>query len=232
MGTRTYRLEWLLRTATRIATDATWVFIIVVVLSLISTAFSVRYMSSLQSDIADIYENEVRGQNYAQNAYITFMDFESTVKDFVIAESEEMRSAATTTIEKDLTSLQSSISKVTLTLKASRYRTLIANSKRDMAALADAVHSRLAIELLTQEQGRELLDDLKAIAEPLRNDIITMNDIKRSANRSGLRAVQIQLRLSLAATIGLLLFSIAIRYFLYRSSKGLLQKNDSRISNK
>ena len=52
-----------------IATDSSWVFIIVMTLSLGSSLFTIRYLSGLESDIGDLYENDIKGQTYAQNAY-------------------------------------------------------------------------------------------------------------------------------------------------------------------
>ena len=54
--------EWLGRTARRIATDATWVFVIVMSLSIGSTFFSIRYLSGLESDLGELYENDVKGR--------------------------------------------------------------------------------------------------------------------------------------------------------------------------
>jgi hypothetical protein len=221
-GHRSIR-EWFSQTTIHIATDATWILIIVLVLSLSSSAFSIRYLSGLESDIADLYENNIKGQTYAQNAYVDLLEIESAAKDFVFAEDQQARFASAAGLAGNFASLQSFVLRVTHTLNATKYKSLIARSKQDVTTLVDSIRNRLD-DSLTIEQGRRFLNDLPAIAMPLRNDIITINDIKRNANSSGLRAVRIQLRISLVITIVLLLISVAVRIFLYRSSRRTLRK--------
>ena len=78
--------EWLGRTARRIATDTTWVFVIVMSLSIGSTFFSIRYLSGLESDLGELYENDIKGQTYAQNAYVSLLGMESELKDLIISD--------------------------------------------------------------------------------------------------------------------------------------------------
>lgn len=223
MGSRGSALAWLSKKAIRIATDATWVFVIVIALSLGSSAFSIRYLSGLESDIGDLYENDIKGQTYAQNAYITLVDIQSAVKDLIIAGSEKERSNSADALKKGCASLESLVLKVTQTFNPARYRTLIAKSKRDLTALVDAIRGRLGDDPPTETQGRELLADLQPLAASLRADIVTINDVKRSANQNGLRAVRIQLRISLAITIVILLITVAVRFFLYRAARRSLR---------
>jgi hypothetical protein len=224
MARRGSPLSWLSRTSVRIATDATWVFIIIIALSLSSSAFSIRYLSTLDSDFSDLFENDIKGQTIAQNAFVALLEIESNVKDLVIANSEQARSEAEASVSKKCASLQSLIAKVTLTLNAGKYPTLIAKSKRDVNALVDTIHSSVGVDPSTLNQDRSLLADVQTAIAPLRDDIITINDIKRNANRNWLHAIRIQLRISLGTTIVILLISLTVRVFLYRLSRLSLRK--------
>ena len=212
-------MEFLSRVAVRVATNATWVLAIVIFLSLLSSAFSIRYLSSLQGDIDEIYENEVRGQTYAQNAYVALVEIESEVKDLVLSESEDYRLASATDITQHCTALQALVRRATLTMSATRYRTLISNVTKDVSSVADTIRHRLAGGTPTQEQARALLTELEPLASALRTDIATINDVKRTGNTSGLRAIRIQLQVSLATTVIILLLSITVRLLIYRSSR-------------
>ena len=213
--------SWVAETTARVATDATWVFLIVLVLSLGSSLFSIRYLSSLDSDIGELYENDIKGQTYAQNAYASLVSIESELKDIALAESEGARRSAIDSLRADSASLRSLVLKATPTIDSAKYRTLISKSKRDLTSLILAFQNGLGTspEIPTAEQGRAVLADIRPSLAGLRNDLLTLNDIKRSANRNGIRAVQIQLRISLALTVAILAISLAVRFLIYRASR-------------
>lgn len=205
-----------------IATDSSWVFIIVMTLSLGSSLFTIRYLSGLESDIGDLYENDIKGQTYAQNAYATLIGIESSVKDLVIADSDDARAASAAGLRSASESLRSLVLKATPTLNSARYRTLIAKSKRDMNAFVDALQRRMesgSSDAPGASAGRAFLSEIEPRATALRVDLQRLNDIKRGSNRDSVRALRIQLRLSLAISIAILLVSIAVRVFMYRASR-------------
>ena len=214
--------DWLARTARKAATDANWVFVIVMALSLGSSFFSVRYLSGLESDIGELYENDIKGQTYAQNAYVSLLGIESAVKDLIISEREEARAAATAALRSQSASLRSLVLKATPTIDSAKYRTLIAKSKTDAADFIGILQKALDAsggKAPTAVEGKALLADLSLSLGALRNDLLTLNDIKRSANRSGIRGVRIQLRISLAITLSILAVSILVRVFIFRASR-------------
>ncbi|MGA2545274.1 MAG: MCP four helix bundle domain-containing protein [Rectinemataceae bacterium] len=214
--------EWLRRRALRIATDATWVFVIVITLSLGSSFFSMRYLSGLESDIGELYENDIKGQTYAQNAYVSLLGIESAEKDLIISEREEERMEAADALRAQSASLRSLVLKATPTIDSAKYRTLIAKSKAHVSAFIAALQKGLGDpgeKAPTAEAGKALLADLRPSLAALRNDLLTLNEIKRSANRNFIREVRLQLRISLAITIAILTVSLAVRIFLFRASR-------------
>jgi hypothetical protein len=206
----------------RIATDANWVFAIVLMLSLGSSFFSIRYLSGLDSDIGDLYENDIKGQTYAQNAYVSLIGIESTVKDLVISEDEAERLAAVESLRSASASLRALVLKATPTIDSAKYRTLIAKSKADAAALIAGIQEALDEKgsgAPSVDEGKSFLAGLRPSLTALKNDLITLNDIKRRSNRNGIKAVQIQLRISLAITIAILVVSLGFRIVVFRASR-------------
>ena len=130
--------EWLSRNILHVATDARWVLTIVLCLSLASSAFSIRYLSTLESDIADLYENDVKGQTYAQNAYVDLLDSESAAKEIADRRhpGSAFRSCCKTIWLGERQDFNLWSLKATQTLNAARYKSLIANAKRDVTAFA------------------------------------------------------------------------------------------------
>ena len=119
-------------------------------------------------------------------------------------------------------SLRSLVLKATPTIDSAKYRTLIAKSKADAAALMAAVQKGLegaGRGAPSQEEGRAILAGMKPSLAALENDLTILNSIKRSSNRSGIKAVQVQLRISLAITIAILVVSLAFRIAVFRASR-------------
>lgn len=225
--TRDFR-RWLSDAAIRVGTDTTWVLVIVLTLSLMSSAFSIRYLTSLDSDISDLYENDIKGQTYAQNAFVDLLQIESTAKDLVIGDSASSRAASARSLAGECSTFPSLIQRATSTLNASRYKTLIARTRQDAAAVVDLVTGEIDRGISTLERGRILLGELQTAMGPLRSDIQTINDLKRGANSRGLRAVRIQLRVSLGTTIAVLLASVSVRLSIYRSQRRAAKKSSRR----
>jgi hypothetical protein len=212
----------LVKTATYIANDATWVFAIVVAMSLVSSFASIRYLSGLDDDLGDLYEKDIRGQTYAQNAYVTLLGIESTAKDLVLAETEDERTASANALRSQGAALRSLVFKVAPTFDSGKYRTLISKSKADAIAFVEDLQRGLGpagSHVPDGAEARKLLSDIEPKGVALRNDLVKINDIKRRSNLTWFRAVRVQLRISLYATITILAVSLGVRIFLWRGKK-------------
>lgn len=214
--------EKLVGTATYIANDATWVFAIVVAMSLVSSFASIHYLSGLDDDLGDLYEKDIRGQTYAQNAYATLLGIESTAKDLALAETEDERTAADASLRTQGAALKALVFKVVPTFDSGKYRTLIARSKADVVALADSIQRSLGpagSAAPDEAEARTLLAAIKPASAALKTDLVKINDVKRRSNLAWFRAVRVQLRVSLYFTIAILAVSVAVRVFLWRGKK-------------
>jgi hypothetical protein len=212
----------LVKTATYIANDATWVFAIVVAVSIVSSFSSIHYLSGLDDDLGDLYEKDIKGQTYAQNAYVTLLGIESTAKDLALAETEDERTASADALRSQGASLRSLVFKVAPTFDSGKYRTLIARSKADAIAFAEDLQRGLGPVNSKVPEGakaRELLSGIESKGEALKSDLVKINDIKRRSNLTWFRAVRVQLRVSLYATIAILSVSLGVRIFLWRGKK-------------
>jgi hypothetical protein len=139
MATTRITREKVVKTATYIANDATWVFAILVGLSLVSSFFSIRYLSGIDGDLGALYEKDIRGPTYAQNAYATLLSIESTIKDLALAETEEKRNASAEALRSQSSSLRTLVFKVVPTFDSGKSKTLLA----DIGPAADALKADL-----------------------------------------------------------------------------------------
>lgn len=212
------------RTATHIATNPTWVFAIVVAMSVLSSFSSIIYLSGLDDDLGGVFEKDIRGQSYAQNAYAAVLAIESAAKDMVIAESAADRASAAEELREQNASLRASVRRATPTLDSSMYRTLIAKIKSGTAALTDLVQQRIGADAASARAvdsggARELLAGIAASSAPLKGDLVKLNDVKRRSGMAWFRAIRVQLKLSLFLTGAIFVVSIGVRIFLYRGQK-------------
>jgi hypothetical protein len=210
------------KAATHIANNSTWVFVIVVLMSIVSSFSSIYYLSGLDGDLGGIYEKDIKGQNYAQNAYATLLAIESTAKDLVLAETFEGRRASADALRIQNASLRTLIFKVAPTFDSGKYRTLIARSKADATAFTDLIQKLLGPNTAGTpggDEARGLLAEIESGSAALKSDLVKLNDIKRRSSLTWFRAVRVQLRVSLIATVAIFAVSICVRVFLYRGQR-------------
>jgi hypothetical protein len=212
----------LVRFATKAATDATWVFAIVVAMSAISSASSIFYLNGIAGDMDDLLEKDIKGQTLVQRAYDTLIEIESEAKDLALASDEKERAAAADSLRSQLPALRSLVLRAAPTLNAKTYRTLIASSKADASAFASALQKSLGPQGSPppdEAASRSIQAEVKSLSVGLKDDLVKINDVKRRSSSRQLRSVMIQLRVSLISTVAILVGSIIVRTFIYRGQK-------------
>lgn len=222
MSTLQISKEKLIKTATRIANDATWVFGIVVAMSIISSLSTIRYLNSISDDLGDLYEKDIKGQSYAQNAYATLLEAEASAKDLALASSDDERKEAADTLRVKGGAMRSLLLKAIPTLEKGKYRTLTAKSKADAKLFVETIERGLGPDGSATpdvEGSRQLLAALASPSSALKNDLGKLNDVKKSSSFGSLKSVRTQLRVSLYINITILVISLGIRIFLWRGKK-------------
>jgi hypothetical protein len=213
------------RAAVHVAGNPTWVFAIVVAMSVLSSATSILYMRELDDDLGGIYEKDVRGHFYAQNAYATVLAIESTAKDLVLAEDAAGRSASAESLRSQSLALRGLVQKAAPTFDSGKYRTLLANTKAETADLGDYIAEELEgldAQGMTTESpalARVLLEGIRERSPALKGDLVKLYDVKRRSSLAWFKAVRLQLKVSLLITVAIFLVSIGLRIFLYRGQK-------------
>lgn len=216
--------EVVLRAAVHIAMNPTWVFVIVVAMSILSSFSSIIYLSGIDDGLGGVYERDIRGQSYAQNAYAAVLAIESAAKDMIIVESSSERASAAEELRGQNASLRAFVRRATPTLDSGMYRTLIAKIKSETTTLTDLVQERIGVESSTprsvdQASARELLAGIESASSALKGDLVKLNDIKRRSSSAWFRAIRVQLKLSLFLTVAIFVVSIGVRIFLFRGQK-------------
>jgi|GEM_PF-3406953 len=218
MGKRASARAFMVRVSLNIAGNPTWVFAIVVTMAVFSSVSSMIYLRGLEDDLGGVYEKEVGGQAYAQNAYAATLALESAAKDLVLAEDARARADAAGALLRQCSSLDATVKKAASTFNSRRYRTLIAKTKAETDDLDSMVQARLS-GVVGEAEARSLLGGVLAKTEDLKTDLFKLYDIKRRSSRTWFNAVGIQLRASLLITVAILAVSVAVRVFLYQGQR-------------
>lgn len=204
----------------RIAGDYNWTFVFVMVLTLVSCAFSIHYLSSLEADLKDVYENDVRGADSMQLASRVLASIESAAKDQFI---DDTRSLAASKAE--VRGLEARLKKAVDSSDPRFY-----TPKARQAYLATKEHLADYLVALDGFAAKAVPDKASltkviAAGDVLQKDFDLLIANRIANSRKGIADLFFELRFSLAVTIGILVVSIGVRVVLYYAGHPRRKKN-------
>ena len=197
------------------ATHYTWAFVMVMAVTVLSCVFSIHYLASLEANLNEVYENDVRGGDAVQAAFTALLGIESTVKDLVLYPAPESRDQT----KSQLRDLAATL-KGALTRGAPRFHTPRARQVM-LTALVDQKSFLGALDrVLAAADGRKPLTAADLTEVTQREDVLERDFDALLANRTanstiGIADLVFQLRLSLVLTVVLLVVTVVIRVILY-----------------
>lgn len=212
---RRWRRKPLVQKIVYVATHYTWAFAAIMVVTLASTLFSVYYLSNLEADLKDIYENDIRGGDSVQTAYTALLGIESAVKDLVVFPDKRSQARARAEIKARAATLRSSMATAAPRFYTPRAKQALTNSKADLNAFFGSLDALLA----ASEAGKKV--DAAAVSRLEERSGVLQRDFdllvaNRIANSSiGIRDLVSQLRLSLIVTIAILVVTVLVRLVMY-----------------
>ena len=197
------------------ATHYTWAFVIIMTITLVSCVFSIHYLSTLESDLKDVYENDVRGGDSIQVAYTALLGIESSMKDLILFPDRKSRERTKAEIKDMVATLKAALNKAYPRFYTPKARQAMQASLDDLkgflAALDDA-------QGLTEGKKPMVASDLGKVREKVAvlekdYDLLLAN---RSANSNiGISELVSQLRFSLIFTIVIVVVTVVVRFIVY-----------------
>jgi len=164
-----------------VATDYTWVFVIVMTITLISCGFSIHYLFTLKANLQDVYENDVRGGDAVRSAYVALLGIESAAKDLVLYSEPEARNRTRAQIHDQVGTLKAALNRAYPRFYTPKARQMMATTLGDLKGFLGVLDDTLgkatgAVAITGTELGA-----LEARQEGLEKDF-TLLLANRAAN--------------------------------------------------
>jgi hypothetical protein len=198
-----------------ITTNYDWVFGIIISITLISSIYSITYIKSIETDFTLLYENDVKGQDYVQNANTTLQNIKSKVKDLIISGDPNTKEIDLNEIEKTIKLMRLMVNKATPTFYTKSGKQSINRSKKDMTLFVNSLESELDRDEINITNGSEIISNIEDQSNRLSSDLQRLSEIKKNSIYLTFKKVRAQLEISLASTIFILVFSIIMRISIY-----------------
>jgi len=194
-----------------IASDYNWTFVFVMLLTLVSCAFSIHYLSTLEANLKDVYENDVRGADSIQLASTTVAAIESAAKDQLIETSGAALARSRAEVRALAARLKQSVNGADSRFYTPKARQAYLTAKDHLAAYLDTLESFIA----KPTSDPATLAKVQSATDALQRDFDLLIANRIANSRKGIADLFFQLRFSLAVTIGILVVSIGVRLVLY-----------------
>ena len=152
------------------ATHYTGVFIVVMAITLVSCAFSIHYLAALETDLADIYENDVRGGDAIQTAETALLAIEGAVKDLVLNPDRQTQQRTQAEIRDRTAVLRTSVTNSGYRFYTPRAKAAYQGTKEDLGVYLAALDAAVAGPTPTKTLDVKSLAQLEAKADTLQKD--------------------------------------------------------------
>lgn len=202
-----------------VATHYTGAFIIVLTISIFTCIFTINYLTMLEANLNDVFENEIAGQDYAQSAYSHLLVIENAVKDIIIFQEPKITDSSLVTIRKSMAALKAAMDDATPRFYTPAGREILAQSKKDMNSYLAYLGSILRPLSDDPDIDRALLAKLKARKDNLQADFKHLIANKAANSKNGYQDIIVQLRLSLILNIAIVVAGVGIRVFMYVNTR-------------
>lgn len=197
------------------ATHYTGAFLFVMAVTLISTAFSISYLSSLEANLNSVYENDVKGGDAVQAAYTALLTLDASAKDLVLYPDKKNRERTKAGIRAQTEALRSALARAVPRFHTPKARQAMANAQGDLKDYLAALDATVGAADAKKPMSAADLDKLDGPSSVLERDF-TLLLANRSANSNiGIGELIWQLRFSLAVTVVIVVVTLGVRFGLY-----------------
>jgi hypothetical protein len=195
------------------ASDYTWTFVVVLIITVVSTAFSIQYLTAIESRLQDVFENDVRGGDGVQAALTALVCIESAAKDLALSTSASEHSQAVEDLGDSTNRLKSFV-------RNSAPRFYTPKAKAALSSTQSSLKQFLEVEARLLEAGAKTPDgeglaELKASAAKLRKGLELLVSNRIANSTKGVDGLLDQLKTTLIFTIVLLVLTVLVRIVLY-----------------
>lgn len=198
-----------------VATHYTWAFVIVMTITVISCGFSIHYLATLESELRDVYENDVRGGDAVQSAYVALLGVESSAKDLVLFSDPGARERTKATLRDDVSAVKSALNRAFPRFYTPKARQAMENALRDLKTVITVLDDTMAWPDSHKAMTADDLAPLQGQLKVLERDFNLLLANRTANSHIGVTQLIGELRLSLICTVGLVVVTVVIRLVMY-----------------
>ncbi len=209
-----------------IFTNYTWSFVIIISLTIISSAFSIHYLNMLESEFDQIFQYDIAGRTNIKDAYSMILKIDSALKDLRINKDDPDREQTLDIITSNTIIVTNLVEKTGWRFEKQTERKIYITAKQDLSDFIEIINSKVIELKNNNEIDDEFLYRLRSVEDRLLSDFNSLVSIKRNSIGRVFGNIKLQLETSLILTSLLLILTILIRAIMYFN--GRKKKNDCK----
>jgi len=195
-------------------THYTWAFAIIMTVTLASTLFSISYLATLEAQLKDVWDNDVKGGDAVQAAETAVLSIESAVKDLMVYTDRAPRDRAAAEVQAGLRNLKTLMAQAEPRFHTPKARGALKKTQEDLKPFVDAVGE--ALEALGPGPNqRATWPRVRTRVDQLQRDFALLIANRSANSAQGIGELIERLRVSLVLTVVLLVITVAVRVILY-----------------
>ena len=188
------------------ATHYTWTFVAVMTVTVVSCAFSIQYLATLETNLKDLYENDIRGGDSIQAASLALLGVESSVKDLILFPDSRTKERTRATMKARLAQLKAAMVQASPRFHTPRAKAALTKAREDL---------RLFLASVPENPDPASVARMEARSQTLQKDFDLLIANRTANSTIGITQLMGQLRLSLIFTIVILVVTVSVRVILY-----------------
>jgi GNAT superfamily N-acetyltransferase len=206
-----------------------------IVIALISSVVTIKYIASLQSDLQSMYGQDLIGRNYVQTARIRLLSLENDIGGLFLLSDSTARDSAAETVFKQRTTLEGLLKKAKPLYRTKRSAAWIANATKLFAECGVLIDSAVTLSKSDRKSNGYALyfGKIRKHFEKIDKWLSNLDEIKLRNDIKKYRAIDYGLTISIVFTLATLLATIIFKIFAFRRTRrnrsgATIRRPDSR----
>jgi hypothetical protein len=175
----------------------------------------VNYLATLEANLSEVYENNVRGGDAIEAAYTALLGIESATKDLVLFPDRKTRDQTKTGIRNQVNVLKAATARAAPRFHTPKARQSMLAAQGDQKEFLAVLDATLGLTEATKPLTAADLGAVARAAGVLERDFDLLLANRTANSNIGVGELIFQLRFSLVFTIVLLVVTVVLRLVLY-----------------
>lgn len=210
-------------TIQKLASHPTWGLCTAIGIALVTNILTVRYIYSLQTDLQSMYGQDLIGQNYIQTARIKLLTIGKEMGTLFLLKDDREKAVIIRNISADKREVESYIRKSAPMYRSKKGKVVFRNATRMISECSSIIDTLVDLSR-SGSTGRAAGIILGAMENGFANAdsaLYKLDIMKMKHDIRLYRSIDYQLTLSVVFTFLTLLFTIAVKLFIYKRKSAL-----------